>query len=392
MSDTFTETTTKSWGQRLKESVAGIVIGLIMAGLCLGLLWWNEGRAINRTRTLAAGRSAVISIPANPVDPANQGKLVHFSGRAETAQTLEDPLFRFRRPALKLKRTVQMYQWKEDHETKTKTTTGGGETTETVYTYRKVWSEALIDSGRFRSRAGHENPASMPFQTQVWTASDIHVGAFFLSTALTERLDDYTGLTPTAEDTGAMESSLTRRFKLSGGEYLTGDLSSPGIGDLRVHFSMIEPQDISVIGGQSSGNRLEPWRTPHGSLDLLSTGTRTPDEMFSSAEMENTLMTWLIRLGGFVGVWAGLGLFFRPFRILADVVPFIGSIVGVGIGFVAGSLAFAASLVTIAAAWIYYRPVFGYTLLGIAAALVVIFLLVLRRRKQPGDGQIPVVR
>jgi len=55
------------------------------------------------------------------------------------------------------------------------------------------------------------------------------------------------------------------------------------------------------------------------------------------------------------------------------VLPILGNIMEIGIGLVAGVVAFACALVTIAIAWIFYRPVLGIVLLAIAGAAV--FLL-----------------
>jgi hypothetical protein len=77
------------------------------------LLWWNEGRAIQTARALQEGERTVIGVAAGPVDPANEGKLVHVMGRATIDETLKDAMFGVSANAIKLRRTVQMYQWTE---------------------------------------------------------------------------------------------------------------------------------------------------------------------------------------------------------------------------------------------------------------------------------------
>ena len=80
MSDSFTETTTKSWGSRLGESIKGVLFGLVLiVGSCV-FLFWNEGRAVQTQRSLTEGASLVVNADAARVDPANDGKLVHVSG------------------------------------------------------------------------------------------------------------------------------------------------------------------------------------------------------------------------------------------------------------------------------------------------------------------------
>ena len=53
--------------------------------------------------------------------------------------------------------------------------------------------------------------------------------------------------------------------------------------------------------------------------------------------------------------------------VLADVLPILGNIVEIGNGLVAGIVALVCSLVTIAIAWIFYRPVLAIFLLILAA-------------------------
>ena len=56
MSNTFTETTSTSWFTRIRNSVGGVVIGLILIVGMVVLLFWNEGRAVQTYRSLAEGK------------------------------------------------------------------------------------------------------------------------------------------------------------------------------------------------------------------------------------------------------------------------------------------------------------------------------------------------
>ena len=72
-------------------------------------------------RSLTEGAAAVVSIEADTVDAANDTKLVHFTGEATTAETLSDSTFGMSKLAIKLKRNVEMYQWKETSSSRTRT-------------------------------------------------------------------------------------------------------------------------------------------------------------------------------------------------------------------------------------------------------------------------------
>lgn len=65
----------------------------------------------------------------------------------------------------------------------------------------------------------------------------------------------------------------------------------------------------------------------------------------------------------------GFGLVLRPLAVLGDVVPFLGGLVGFGVGVIAFLAASGISLITISIAWLFYRPLFAILLMVIAAAL-----------------------
>ena len=90
---TFTEITRVGYGRRLINSIVGAGFGLLLFAGSILLLFWNEGRAVKTARGLEEGAASVISVAAGPVDPAHEGKLVHFSGDA-SASSLTDPLLK----------------------------------------------------------------------------------------------------------------------------------------------------------------------------------------------------------------------------------------------------------------------------------------------------------
>lgn len=131
--DRYTEVTKESWFKRFGNAFKGILFGFLLIGISFVLLFWNEGRAVKTMKTLKEGKGIVVPIRADKLDPENNGKLVHVTGKATTEEILEDSVFNVSIRAIKLKRVVQMYQWKEVVTSKTKKKLGGE--TETVKTY-----------------------------------------------------------------------------------------------------------------------------------------------------------------------------------------------------------------------------------------------------------------
>ena len=182
-----TETTVQSWGSRLGSSLKGVLVGFVLVLASIALLFWNEGRTVNRAKALNEGASAVITVDAAKVDPQNDGKLVHVSGEVATADVLEDLKFGVSVNAIKLVRKVESFQWKQNEQSTTKRGSGGSQETTTTYTYEKVWSPDLINSSAFKE-AGHENPTTRPVESAEFVASNVSLGAFRLSADLISRL------------------------------------------------------------------------------------------------------------------------------------------------------------------------------------------------------------
>ena len=66
MPDRFTVTTHKSWFSRIGQAIVGVGVGLLLVAAAFPLLWWNEGRAVHRLRSLEEGARLVVDAPRTP--------------------------------------------------------------------------------------------------------------------------------------------------------------------------------------------------------------------------------------------------------------------------------------------------------------------------------------
>jgi uncharacterized membrane protein len=99
-------------------------------------------------------------------------------------------------------------------------------------------------------------------------------------------------------------------------------------------------------------------------------------QMFSEAERNNTVITWLLRVAGYLLMAFGGFAVLRPLAVTASVIPFLGTLARTGLGLVAAAVAAPFAFLTIAIAWIVYRPLLGILLLaGAAAAFLLVKLL-----------------
>lgn len=369
--DSYTEVTEQSWFSRIGGAFKGIIFGLLLFVAAFVLLFWNEGRAVKTYKTLKEGSGAVVSVPADRIDPANQGKLVHVTGKAVTEATLADSIFGVSANALKLRREVEMYQWQEHSKSEEKKKLGGGTETVTTYSYSKEWSGHAINSSSFK-KSGHENPGSMPYQHTEQLAQPVTLGAFTLPASLVGKIGGAQQL-PVNNNMPLPKELEGRAQRQDGGFYIGDNPASPQIGDVRIRFEIVPQQDISVVAEQS-GSTFTPYQTKAGgTVELLQEGIKTAAAMFEKAQHDNAILTWILRAVGFFLMFFGLSMMLKVFSVLADVLPFIGNLVGAGTGIISFLIAAVLSLLTIAVAWIVFRPLLGIGL--IAAAAVLAFLI-----------------
>lgn len=429
MSDTFTTTTRQGWGSRLGGSLRGILMGIVMFVASFVLLWWNEGRTVKQTRALNEGGKAVVEASADVVDAAKEGALIHVVGVATNLEWLKDTAFDVSADALVLRRDVEMYQWVEHSKTSQKVAMGGAETTTTEYSYEKAWAEGRQESEHFAMPDGHQNPAQK-YESEYWVAR-AKLGAYDLpgerllglggaqriewepewipaeervaqrnaEIAAAQASAGAAAAAPDASAAGAeqepaaadapaetenaappvpaplnLEAELALDAakplkKVRNGFYYGKNPDAPEVGDLRIEFTEVKARDVSVVAAQQ-GSGFGAWVAKNGrTIFLMSGGRRSAAEMFESAHSANKLLAWLLRLAGFALMCFGLKGITYPLKVLADVLPFLGSIVGWLMGTASFLVALPLTLLTIGLAWVAYRPMVGIPLLVAAGAL-----------------------
>lgn len=391
MSD-LVETSSQGWLSRIMESIKGVLVGLAMVVAAFPLLFVNEGCAVKIAKGLAEGRGAVVEAQAAQVNPAQEGKLVHLTGQATTKMGVKDSELGIAMPtAIRLERVVEMYQWKEKTETKKEKKVGGKEETTKTTTYVQEWSQSEQDSSKFKLKKNKEgkvlfNP-KMEMKSGGVVAKDVTVGAFALSENLLNQLTGGDAIKPDQKMIDALPADLKARARISGEYiYIGSDPAKPAVGDMRIKLSKIEATTVSIVA-QQVGKQLVPWATQQGTtIGMLDKGTLTADQMFKNAEDGNAMRTWIIRLVGFLMMLFGFMAVFKPLSVVADVVPFIGSVVSMGTGVVAFVLAAPLSLITIAVAWIFYRPLLGIALLVVGIGIFAGIFVMSKKRQAAAAG------
>ena len=440
-----TEVTEESWFSRLGGAFKGILVGIILFIVAFPVLFWNEGRAVSRAKALQAGAAGVIAVSADKIQPENEGKLVHVSGKLTVGDTLTDPLTGISIKGVRLERHVEMFQWKEHSSSKSEKKLGGGVKKTTVYTYEKGWSSSLIDSTEFKEQ-GHNNPAAFPFESETWLATDVKLGAFTLQKDMIRRIggeqtyafppeyklpSSIKGIlqnnriyipaapvaqpaapapaapaaqpaapAPAAQATPAPAPAAQPAAPAAQAQPAAPApaatpaapaqqvMPAPAIGDIRITYTQILPHDLSIVAGQTK-DTFCAFPVNGDTISLMANSIQTPELMFKNAQSANARLTWLIRIGGFLLMLIGLSMIFRPLSVLADVIPVLGNIVGAGATMVSWLIALPCTLITIAIAWLFYRPVVGIILLVIAGAGIVLLLKNIRKKKTAAQAAKP---
>ncbi|MSU75107.1 MAG: hypothetical protein EXS55_01135 [Candidatus Magasanikbacteria bacterium] len=376
MPDQFTQTTNVGLGSRLMNSIKGVLVGLLLFVVSFGVLYWNEGRAGRAAKLVKQAMQAPV-VDATNVDQSAQGKLVAARGAIKTTETLSDSvtvpgtseLVQVKAGNyLKLSRQAEMFAWKETSKTETQKNTGGSETQNITYSYTKEWVAEPANSAEFKIPEGHENPA-MGVPSNDTTVTVATLGNLTLDmTSLGLPGSDALVLTSSsvAYPTPLLAQAGTSEFVFLG----KGTLASPQVGDVRVHYGYV-PANIQVTTfGKLDGTNLSSFvDQKNGSLYRAFKGTK--DEAIATMKSENSTMTWILRLVGFIMMWVGLSMFFGPISTFLDILPIAGSISRGLIGAVTFIVAAVLSIVTIAVSMILHNIIAVLVAVAVAAGVSV---------------------
>jgi hypothetical protein len=424
----FTETTTESYGSKTKSSCFGAFFGFWFFILGIGLLIYNEGRAVKTAKDIDEGRDNVVQVDLNSFSNISslpseyENKLIYATGDLNTnmaSELLVDPIFGVSvgdksanssssstnglgQGALKLKRSVEMYQWQESSTSKQTKKLNGGTKTETTYNYDKTWSSSLIDSNEFK-RPGEEtrNPTIFPFESLVLEADPILLGNLIeVSESVIANFDWFESIPVALDDVpdASLKANLT--VYTNSGFYYGVKNFAPTVGDARILFEVVEPDIISIIAqvkrGRTSSNsntdyNLDAYTTSRdGSLLIVKRGRFTSEELFIKADAENTTLAWILRFIGFFVMFLSILLVLQPIATALDIIPFIGDCMQGALEScifptIALIISIPVSLFVISLAWIAYRPYFSIPILVISFGLIIGLCIRVRKAKQDAD-------
>lgn len=421
----YTEKTTTGYGTRVGNSIKATLMGFVIIIGATILLWWNEGRAVKTADMLEDAQGACVEMP-NPdkMDKSLDGELVCGTAMANTEEVLTDADFGISENAISLTRKVEYYQWVEHSESKSEDKLGGKEETTTTYTYKQEWVSSPVNSADFKDPAyqGKNYTWTTVEEQDLW-AEKVTFGAYVLNESLIHSIsstepveldvdfqvlqsmdrsiaDTYARIKgntaavtnnainavpniadsvgTTVADTTAQASNSNQvdlNYVHQNGNviYYGRSANAPEVGDVRITFEKTVPAKVTVVS-VVDGNTFKPFVASNKKkFQTLRMGKKSIEEIFEEENESNTMWTWILRIVGILLVISGFKSLFSFLETLLKVVPFLSSIFAFGVGIICTIVGIVYSLIVIALAWIFYRPVLGIILLVIAGFLVWVF-------------------
>ena len=428
----YQEQKTTGYGTRVGNSFKAIGSGILLFCIGTALLWWNEGRTVKTEKMLEeVGGNYVEMENPNKKDASLDGELICGTALATTEDSLSDAQFGVGAKAIALHRRVEYYQWVESSEEKSEDKLGGKEVTTTTYTYSKKWVSTPVESSEFKDPAyQNKNTVLTTVEESDQYAENVSFGAYKLNETLIHRISSSEGLAlaisedllkdldknaqvayerfygtkkaaskaveqpaetavlsdsakAVADSLKAVNDSIIKNavnkkdFKYvhqAGNVLYFGRVpGSPEVGDVRVTFEKVVPAKVTVMA-VVDGDSFKPYKAKNGKrFQTLVMGKRSGDDIIEADKEANNMWLWLLRGVGVLLVIGGLKGIFGFLETILKVVPFIANIFGWGVGVVCTIIGVAWSLIVIAIAWLFYRPILGITLLVIAGFLTWVF-------------------
>lgn len=394
----YQETVTTGYGTQVKQSFKKIATGFTLFLGATAMLWWNEGNSVKTADMLEEAQGVCVEMEnPNKKDASLEGQLVCGTAMTATTDLLTDKDFGFSVNAISMKRKVEYYQWDEKRTEETKQKLDGSEKKVVTYDYNLKWSSSPIGSKHFKEHSTHVNVVLAEFEDDEQWAEHVSFGAYNLNNSLIHSINAYEPLRPDMSDDmlrvldktiqASYERHYTKKEGLNSNDYnfvhvsdgqlyLGFDPNDSKVGDVRINFEKVAPASEVTVVAVVDGDGFKPFKAKNGyTLEKLVMGRKDMNQFFENEQETNTFNTWAYRILGILMVIGALKLIFGFVVTLTRIVPFLSTIVGWGVGVICTVLGVVWSLLVIAVARLFYRPIVGIALLAIAGILVWIFAL-----------------
>ena len=348
--------------------VGGLII--LIVGVCL--LWWNEGNNVKNLQSVSEGLKNYTDIKASKIDSKYDGSLVATHGNLTVTGNISDDEFSVSSNSAVLYRKVEMYQWTEECES------------DDECTYKKEWSDRLIDSSSFKS--GHDNPENMLYESEKFLSDSVMIGAFTLpqkllkSLSTNKKIKDLKGEVATSHNMTLTDNNFYTNVKDN----------TPEVGNIRISFYENDAKVVSVLAEQSD-DTFKVYKTKKGKdFFRIYEDNYDGNDMLSMISKQNKLMVWIFRIVGILVIIGGFSSLFAPITNLVSKVPILGGIVNGATSLVSFIVGLCISLIIIAVAWFRFRPLVSIILIIIIAGLIIGLNVYSKNKSMEGKTKIKI--
>lgn len=387
MADQFTEVSEQGFGSSLMDSIKGVLTGGLLFLISFPVLWWNEGRTdpsdvakkaiVVKADAVDKGADGkLISVAGNMVsdeavgDPEflKPGKHLRVQRQVEMYAWVEKKESKTQKKLGGGKKTETTYtyerKWTSDPENHDKFREPRGHENPSLpiegrsFNAKQVKIGAYsLDPARATLPAGEPLTltkdlikdgvldAAAPADDAPPAVDQKDEGAEDAAAPAEEeepkkvkkkRRNGRRPVTPTrdraaAKDVAnkraaAMERVRPTSYVIAGEKYLyrgNGTLDRPLVGDVRVSFQALASGQRVTFLGKQQGAEIVPFQKDDVTLFRAFTGSH--EEAVGTLATEHKMITWILRIVGFLMMWFGLMLFFGPINAVLDIIPFLGS-------------------------------------------------------------------
>lgn len=301
---------------KFMSSIGAAMFGIVLFLASFWVIWSNEGRP-----NLAKLSADSIAISAQSVDAANEGKLVAAAGRL-SGSPVGDGLYIADGDYLQVSRSVEMFAWAEESESKDNGTK--------TYSYSQKWTSMPSDSSRFAQPAGHENP-KMTIESRVYKSANATLDAFSVNMS---KLD-----LPSTQDLVINENVLKPGSNVvHDSEYVfvgEGSLAAPKIGDMRISYNVVRNNINVTVFGKQSGNSLDTYVFTKQDTSIYRAFDGNREEALQELNLEHKIMGWILRIVSLLMLWMAICMILGPISAMFGAIPMLENFSSTIINFLA---------------------------------------------------------
>lgn len=349
------ESSPSALGGLVFDVLKSVLSGMALFLFAVSILWMNEWHHLEELSVQQQEEAAVVYGDLERIDSEHEGRLLYLQGEVQAPEIRDDWLLADV-SALRLYRRVEQFQ-------------------------RKATQEGTI--GLWTDVPEAELPGLYSVQEKeslgprLIEAETAQLGQFNISRGLLQKITVFERLPLKGMTFGDTGKGLPGQ--IDGGWtieenclYWQQSPDLPQVGDLRVSFYYVPGRKYVSLLARQSGETLEPFITSEGKvLEFLELGDYSAGELYPEGNPEWPWMVWLFRGMGVLMMWAGLWCLMALGRRVLLSLNLEGRNRKMSPGRLSLLVTVLCASLVIAAAWIYYQPLWA-TLTVIISSLLLI--------------------